>query len=306
MSSLLRRQIPTATSAALALSLQLLATPSAAHIELQLPMNRYSNIKAGENKACPCGSGVTSRRCNDPAEFSDTDRSLDRITTFAPGDTITLRFDEYVGHSGRYRIAFDPDGAELNDFNQHILLDEPDPTGKLGNIGQASTWEFQITLPDMTCDNCTLQLIQVMDGNTEEPVLDPSTRGGTYFQCADIVLADGTPTGGVPPLNPSDHFAERIRPERAPADVTPPAEPTPPQLNEGVAMMAPPQSSESSGSSTPSAAESSTNGTMSSRSGDGSACSLTAGRSPRDPVPVLTLLASVVAAAALRGQRRRR
>lgn len=204
---LLHRFPPAATSALLALGWLSLAGRASAHIELQSPLNRYSDIKAGDNKACPCGSGTTNRGCTKPEELSDPDRSADRATTFAPGDTITVRFDEYVAHSGRFRIAFDPDGADLDHFNQNILLDVPDPAGKEGNLGQGSLWEFQVTLPDMTCNNCTLQLIQEMDGNTTDPVLDPRlrARAGTYFQCADLILADGTRPGGIPPLAPTAH-----------------------------------------------------------------------------------------------------
>lgn len=205
----------TAASAALAVASQLVSGSAFAHIELQSPLNRYSDIKSGDNKSCPCGSGTTNRSCRKPEELSDPDRSPDRATTFAPGDEITVRFDEYVGHSGRYRIAFDPDGADLDDFNQNILMDVPDPTGKVGNMGQGSLWEFQVTLPDVTCENCTLQLIQVMDGNTTDPVPDPVLRGGTYFQCADIILEDGTPAGGIPPASPTEHVGQRGRPNPA-------------------------------------------------------------------------------------------
>src|SRR4051812_29700535 len=139
--------------AALAAAYQF-ASPSAfGHIELQAPLNRYSDIKSGDNKSCPCGSGTTNRSCAKPDERSDANRSSDRATTFAPGETITVKFDEYVGHSGRFRIAFDPDGADLSEFNQNILLDEPDPAGNAGNMGQGSLWQFQVKLPDMTCDN---------------------------------------------------------------------------------------------------------------------------------------------------------
>jgi hypothetical protein len=206
-----------AASAALAAGFALLSSTASAHIELQAPLNRYSDIKAGDNKSCPCGSGTTNRSCKKPEELSDPDRSPDRETTFAPGDTITVRFDEYVGHSGRYRIAFDPDGADLDHFNQNILLDEPDPSGNVGNMGQGSMWQFQVTLPNMTCDNCTLQLIQVMDGNTVDPVLNPVDRGGTYFQCADIVLAEGAPPGGLAPASPTDHLGQKGRPVTTPA-----------------------------------------------------------------------------------------
>ncbi|HEU4577156.1 MAG TPA: SCE4755 family polysaccharide monooxygenase-like protein [Polyangiaceae bacterium] len=211
----------TVASAALAAGLQLLSSTASAHIELELPMNRYSDARQGDNKSCPCGAGTTNRRCNKPDELSDPDRSEDRVSTFAPGDTITVRFDEYVGHSGRFRIAFDPDGASLDHFNQNILLDEPDPVGKQGNMGQGSIWEFQVTLPDMECENCSLQLIQAMDGNMVDPVLDPVQRPSTYFQCADIRLVEGTPPGGIPPENPSEHIGQVPAPPAAapaPAD----------------------------------------------------------------------------------------
>jgi hypothetical protein len=196
--------------AALAVASQLASGSAFAHIELQSPMNRYSDIKSGDNKSCPCGSGTTNRSCAKPDERADDNRSEDRATTFAPGETITVQFDEYVGHSGRFRIAFDPDGADLTEFNQYILLDVPDPAGNTGNMGQGSLWQFQVTLPNMTCDNCTLQLIQVMDGDMTDPVPDPVLRGGTYFQCADIVLAAGTPAGGVPPANPTAHLGQEM------------------------------------------------------------------------------------------------
>jgi len=213
----------TVASAALAAGFQLLSSTAFAHIELQEPLNRYSDIKSGDNKSCPCGSGTTNRSCKKPEELSDPDRSEDRITTFAPGDTITVRFDEYVGHSGRYRIAFDPDGADLDHFNQNILLDEPDPGGNVGNMGDGSMWEFDVTLPNMTCDNCTLQLIQVMDGNTVDKVLNPVDRGGTYFQCADIRLVAGTPAGGIAPTDPTDHLGQKGRPNTTPAAAPAPA-----------------------------------------------------------------------------------
>jgi hypothetical protein len=217
VSSLWRSHLPTALSAAVALAVQLHGSTSSAHIELQLPMNRYSDIKAGDNKSCPCGSGSSNRRCSVPSEFSDPDRSTDRITTFAPGDTITVRFDEYVGHAGRFRVAFDPDGADLGDFNETVLLDEVDPAGRAGNMGSGSMWEFEVTLPNMTCDNCTLQLVQVMDGITDEQVGDRVNSASTYFQCADIRLVDGTPAGGIEPSAPTDHPGVRGRDELADA-----------------------------------------------------------------------------------------
>jgi chitin binding protein len=173
-----------------AVAAELLSSSAHAHIHLLEPIPRYPDQVAGENKACPCGVGHSNRICQDENDRSDPDRSLDRVTTFEAGSTVTVRWDEYVGHSGRYRIAFDEDGADLEDFNAHPLLDVVDPRGREGNTGDGSIWELDVTLPETTCENCTLELIQVMDGKTEEPATDPVGRS-SYYQCADIrIVAD--------------------------------------------------------------------------------------------------------------------
>lgn len=173
----------------------LAVTEASAHMSMTSPVARYPIVVGNENKACPCGVGDSNRTCNNPDDRSDPDRSTDRVTTFNAGDVITLQFDEYIGHAGRWRVAFDPDGADLDDFNANILLDVADPAGSSGNIGQGSLWELQVTLPGIACDNCTLQLVQMMDGNTVDPVPDPAGRS-SYYQCADLVLLAAEPTDG--------------------------------------------------------------------------------------------------------------
>jgi hypothetical protein len=294
-----------ALSAALAAGLQLASSNAFAHIELQEPLNRYSDIKSGDNKSCPCGSGTTNRSCRKPEELSDPNRSADRATTFAPGDTITVRFDEYVGHAGRYRIAFDPDGADLDDFNENILLDEPDPRGNVGNMGDGSMWEFQVTLPDVTCDNCTLQLIQVMDGNITDAVLNPVDRGGTYFQCADIVLADGAPAGGLPPSAPTEHLGQKGRPLSAATPTmatsdSPSAMPTG-MMTASSGMMA---GGMAASGTTPTASAATSDAEVDAASDDDGGCSISRARSSRDGAGALAL-AGMLVGAALHGRRRR-
>jgi hypothetical protein len=178
---------------AVVLAAQFFSGSASAHIWLDEPISRYPSEVAGENKACPCGVGESNRSCSNPNDRSDPDRSTDRITTLQPGQTLKIVIDEYVGHSGRYRVAFDPDGADLEDFNQHILLDEPDGPGRRGNVSDdSSIWEFNVTVPEEPCDNCTLQVIQMMDGNMVDPVPDPVGRS-SYYQCADIVIEDLSP-----------------------------------------------------------------------------------------------------------------
>jgi hypothetical protein len=267
-------------------------------------MNRYSDIKAGDNKSCPCGSGTTNRSCRKPEEFADPDRSEDRVTTFAPGDTITVRFDEYVGHGGRYRIAFDPDGASLDAFNENILLDEPDPSGNVGNMGQGSMWQFQVTLPNMTCDNCSLQLIQVMDGNTVDPVLNPVDRGGTYFQCADIVLANGTPAGGIPPAAPTAHLGQKGLPNTTPAALPAPDMPMMAAMTTGTATST--TTPRTTMGTAPVSDVSAKPAVMDAAAADdGSGCSVGAVRSTHSAAS-LALFTTVLAGAGLRSRRRAR
>ncbi|MCA9570435.1 MAG: lytic polysaccharide monooxygenase [Myxococcales bacterium] len=165
----------------------LLTTTALAHSGLLSPPPRYPSDGLDDNKACPCGVGLSGRLCEVASDRSDPDRS-DDITTFQPGETILMRWREVIGHAGRWRVAFDLDGADMADFNANILLDIEDPDGDAGNVGDGNLWEVQVTLPTTPCDNCTLQLVQMMDGDTSSPVADPIGRS-SYYQCSDIVLA---------------------------------------------------------------------------------------------------------------------
>jgi hypothetical protein len=169
------------------------AVPALAHIELEAPEVRYSNSPREVNKSCPCGDGGGDQRCTNGAT-SDPNRNEDAVTTFTAGETITVSWIETIGHDGRYRVAFDDVGADLEDFNANILADIADPAGSNGNIA-GNRWAVEVTLPSEPCDNCTLQLLQIMNGNTVDAVDDP-TGANTYFQCADIVLlAEGEGEG---------------------------------------------------------------------------------------------------------------
>ncbi len=57
-----------------------------------------------------------------------------------------------------------------------------------GDLNNGNRWESTITLPNTPCDNCVLQLIQDMGGDTANPVGDLPNTHDLYFQCADIVI----------------------------------------------------------------------------------------------------------------------
>jgi hypothetical protein len=160
-----RRLAPLLASAPLFLA----AAPAAAHITMLDPLPRTDSQKSG-----PCGAG--------PGDMRG-----DVITNYKGGDTITIRWIETVNHPGHYRISFDADGQD--DFadppaydayysNDAVIVDQIEDKS-----GQNTMYEAQITLPEISCDNCTIQLTQMM---TDKP---PYGDGNDlYYQCADIVI----------------------------------------------------------------------------------------------------------------------
>jgi len=149
-------------------------------------VSRYGN----DMKFGPCGRPGGTRGAN--------------VTTYAPGETITVVFDELIDHPGFYRIAFDPDGDDDLATPTWNGTDWVPPAGVVilrDLIPDAAAGlthgEVPVTLPSTPCDRCTLQLIQVM---TDKPPFD----GGDdfYYQCADLRLVLGAPPPSLPPPPP--------------------------------------------------------------------------------------------------------
>jgi hypothetical protein len=156
----------------------LLATaPAAAHIDMTSPEMR----PAAGQKDEPCGDAGGVR--------SDT------VNVFEPGETITVEWTETISHPGYYRISFDADGQDFTipPALEDTSLDENVLVDLIEDIqpGQNS-YTQEITLPDIECENCTLQLIQVMSDKL--PYTTDAASDDIYFRCADIALR----TGGVP------------------------------------------------------------------------------------------------------------
>ena len=163
-----------------------------AHLHLVKPASRYG---ANVLKSPPCGKGGGARTTN--------------VASYRAGETILVEWEEYIDHPSHYRIAFDRDGQD--DFvdpacksgcnstqpnieknsNASVLLDGI--TDRSGGV-----YRKHVTLPDVTCEKCTLQVIQVM---YDKP---PYTLPGNdiYYQCADLKLVprssngDGTSDAG--------------------------------------------------------------------------------------------------------------
>lgn len=134
-----------------------------AHVEMTSPAPRTT-----ANKAPPCGGAA---------------RGNNGIHHFAPGETIVMEWDETVDHPGHYRIAIDMDGDDS--FKNPSTPDDAFPETLVEPIADKVGGHYtqEVTLPETPCDNCTLQLIQVM--TTRVPY------NSFYYQCADITIGEG-------------------------------------------------------------------------------------------------------------------
>jgi MYXO-CTERM domain-containing protein len=186
------------------------ATSALAHIDLVSPVPRAPGAPDTNLSQGPCGQ-------------RDNGRLADKVAMFRPGQTIDVVWDVYVQHVSYFRIAFDADGddsfsarsAAPNDpaaddptalpagEGETILAYVEDRTGDIDHVEQ------QVTLPNVTCDNCTLQLIQFTYGL-------PIARA-TYHQCADLVLSG--------PLS-DDAEPSELDPDDAPGAAVSPGSPT--------------------------------------------------------------------------------
>jgi hypothetical protein len=153
-----------------------LGSAAAAHVHIVSHETRYGRSTI---KSPPCGLSATLSARGEV------------VHTFQPGETITIEYDEYVPHPGHFRVSFDVDGeddfvepAGYDDLytNEAVLLDGIAAHGQAGSGGSRSV---DITLPNVECDNCTLQLAQIM---TDKPPYVPATND-LYYNCLDVVLA---------------------------------------------------------------------------------------------------------------------
>lgn len=166
----------------LAVVLAALAVPSlaAAHITLTDPPPRTTMEKNQH-----CGAAVPRQ-------------SMPKVA--APGSKYTVKWDETIEHPGHYRISFSMNNGD--DFiipptstgttmgMPTVLMDLiPDVQGNFPLAGRHYTQE--ITLPNVECSNCTLQVIQLM--TDKPPYTTDVNSDDIYFQCADFILTNNAP-----------------------------------------------------------------------------------------------------------------
>jgi hypothetical protein len=183
------------------------AATSAAHISVE--QGGIHESRHGESllKDAPCGVAGGTRGEN--------------VYTYKAGETIEIKLVETIPHPGYFRIAFDEDGDDdfiepasikpvdparacpfnaadkcgESDFDNSpaVLMDNLNPH-LAGEDGPDYSW--QVKLPDVACDNCTLQVMQVMEDTIHgaynpvpgDPADTPFYIADNYHQCIDLVL----------------------------------------------------------------------------------------------------------------------
>jgi hypothetical protein len=127
-----------------------------------VPRNSSDSLKTG-----PCG-GVA--RTSAPK-------------VYAPGSTITVKWEETINHPGRFEFYF----SAANDTNFVLLKTVNDTMDSSNDLPHQ--YSTTVTLPSTPCENCTLQMIQVMTDRSP-----PSN----YYSCADIRIQGATVAPGTP------------------------------------------------------------------------------------------------------------
>ncbi|HUJ58649.1 MAG TPA: SCE4755 family polysaccharide monooxygenase-like protein [Kofleriaceae bacterium] len=173
-----------------------LGSDARAHFALDAPPAYSMQDSLGlPEKSAPCGQ----------ADPGTPVVPTNVVTSFHAGDTITVTIDEKIFHPGHYRVALataqaglpaDPvvtagdtpcGTAQIEDSSTPgVLVDNMLPHTTAFSAPQS----FQVTLPaGMTCDNCTLQVIEFM---SDHGLNNPG--GCFYHHCAQVtILPPGAP-----------------------------------------------------------------------------------------------------------------
>lgn len=175
----------------------LLSGVADAHFNLLQPSPASTRLDGGKG-APPCGEGDASRV----------------VTIVQGGHPLTVKLEEYLSHPGHYRIALsvnsraelppDPDVVTKNGRSVSAAIQKPPRIPVLADgqfvharLPNKQEWQTAVTLPNITCDRCTLQVVEFM---AEQDL----TGGDGYFHhhCADLQITADLTLGPPDPAWP--------------------------------------------------------------------------------------------------------
>jgi uncharacterized protein (TIGR03382 family) len=170
------------------LAVLLTAGVAEAHIKLNEPPSfQVTDALGNPQKVGPCGEAGTASNV---------------VTEVLAGSTLTVRWTETIGHPGHFRLGIATDPAHFvtptavvmnNDCKSAPIETSPGyPTLVDGLFPHTSApsgaqHTTTVTVPMMSCERCTLQLLQFMAAHAP-PCF--------YFQCAHLRIV--LPDAGVP------------------------------------------------------------------------------------------------------------
>ena len=191
---------------AIAVGLTMLSAGTYAHFQLLEPASWVKENNLGDpQKLGPCGG--------DPMGKND-ELLTGAVTKVTGGSMLHLKIQETIFHSGHYRVALSvnsrnelpPDPITFEKYTDRgvysvwgaiqsppqipVIADglfrhypaPGEPASALPKTPMAP-WETDIELPNISCPNCTLQVIQFMaDHGYNQP------GGYSYHHCADLQI----------------------------------------------------------------------------------------------------------------------
>lgn len=191
----------------LTVAVLLAPTVASAHLRITSPTPRFSDDR------------LKDRHCGAP----NSTRVQANVQTRRPGSMMKLVWDRYVPHPGWIRVSFQQNGDVFrippvnanaaNGYPEEDLTGQMDPDGSGSLIIKDRIPElandFTFQLPDVECDNCTVQVIQMM--TDKPPYTIDLNSNDIYFACVDLVLSrtaaetpDPAPTDPTPNPNNGD------------------------------------------------------------------------------------------------------
>jgi len=154
-----------------------------AHFRFVEPPSALSTENGGKG-APPCGEGTPSGV----------------VTKAQGGHPFTIRLIEFIPHPGHYRIALSVNSrAEIPKDAEALVKDGQSVSAPIDSnpkipvlmdgvfvhttTPRNTEWKVDVTLPNLTCEKCTLQVTQFMAQHGLNP------GGGFYYHhCADLQI----------------------------------------------------------------------------------------------------------------------
>lgn len=138
-----------------------------AHAKLTTPVPRDPTSNGG-NKTGPCGPVAKAATVS---------------ATYNAGENVTIKWTETINHPGRFFFAISSD-SDVSFKNFATYVDDQNTSGM-------HTYSATFKLPDVGCENCTLQMIQSMEENPSAP--------SYYYSCADVKIVKAQTTSSPSP-----------------------------------------------------------------------------------------------------------